>query len=236
MTFFEVFGDWERFIDKNLLVSTLNQLDINKICPENDKVFKAFQLTNPKDVRVIMQGYDPYPQKGIATGILFGNSIDTPDDKLSPSLKVIKEAAIDYTITHIPPIEFDNSLESWCRQGVLMLNSALTCEINKVGSHTMIWRPFITKFLQNFSKYSSEIVYVLFGQQAQTFEPYINKDNFIIKENHPAYYARTNTRMSSDIFYKINNYLKKHYNERIEWYKDNNVTLNYLNNYEEIYF
>ena len=79
MTFFEVFGDWEKFIDKNLLVSTLNQLDINKICPEKDKVFKAFQLTNPKDVRVVMLGQDPYPQKGIATGILFGNSIDYDD-------------------------------------------------------------------------------------------------------------------------------------------------------------
>lgn len=58
MTFFEVFGDWEKFIDKNLLVSILNQLDINKICPEKDKVFKAFQLTNPKDVRVMMLGQD----------------------------------------------------------------------------------------------------------------------------------------------------------------------------------
>ena len=36
----------------------------------------------------------PYPQKGVATGILFGNSKETPEDKLSPSLDVVKEAAM----------------------------------------------------------------------------------------------------------------------------------------------
>lgn len=239
MTISNTFNDWERLIDTKLLLSTLNQLNITSICPSKENVFKAFQKCNFKDLKVVMLGQDPYPQKGVATGILFGNSKDTLEKNLSPSLKVIKEAAIDYTIFHNYPIEFDNTLESWANQGILMLNSALTCEINKIGSHTMLWRPFISSLLHNISKNTSDIVYVLFGQQAQTLEPYISKNNnYIIKVNHPAFYARTNTRMPSDIFNEINKYLREHYyGKTIKWYKEYNDTLvSYLNNYEEIYF
>lgn len=163
----------------------------------------------------------PYPQKGVATGILFGNSLDT--EELSPSLQIIKEAAIDYTKPHNYPIEFDNSLESWAKQGILMINSALTVEVNKIGSHTAMWRPFISNLLETLSNYQLGIVYVLFGQQAQTFKPYINPSgNYILKENHPAYYARTGTRMSSDIFKEVNKCLKKQYNEEIVWYTEFN--------------
>ena len=167
-------------------------------------------------------GQDPYPQKGVATGILFGNSLDTVEENLSPSLQVIKEAAIDYTKSHNYPIEFDNSLESWAKQGILMINSALTVEVNKIGSHTAMWRPFISNFLATLSDYQPDILFVMFGQQAQTFIPYLKKGSHILKENHPAYYARTNTRMSPEIFKEINRYLKAQYNEEVVWYKEFN--------------
>ena len=147
----------------------------------------------------------PYPQKDIATGILFGNNI-TKESDLSPSLKVIKNCCINYSIPH-NNIIFDNSLESWAKQGILMLNSALTCEINKVGSHTMLWRNFIIYLIKMLSNRNFGIIYVLFGKQAQTFEPFINKDtNVIIKVNHPAYYARINKDMP-DIFKQIDKLL-----------------------------
>ena len=108
-----------------------------------------------------------------------------------------------------------------------MINSALTVEMNKIGSHTMLWRPFMSKFLNTLSNRQTGIVYVLFGKQAQTFEPYISKkNNHIIKENHPAYYARIGGRMPSDLFTEVNDYLKKQYNQTIVWYSEyslNNV-------------
>lgn len=226
MTIETVFNEWIRLIDRGLLFQTLQKIPLNKpICPSVDNVFKAFQLCSLKNCKVVMLGLDPYPQKGIATGILFGNSSNTPEDKLSPSLKVVKEAAIDYTATHNLPIEFDNTLESWCKQGVLMLNSSLTTELNKTGVHTMIWRPFIANFIKSLSEYNNDIIFVLFGEQAQTFTPYI-KSKYVLKEKHPAFYARTNTRMSSGIFKEINRLVKSQYNEVIEWYKEYNVLNN----------
>lgn len=217
----EVFNDWMRVIDTSILFKVLNQINPENICPPKEDVFKAFTLCPMRDCKVVFLGQDPYPQKGVATGILFGNTLDTED--LSPSLQVIKDAAIDYTKSHNYPIEFDNSLESWAKQGILMINSALTVEVNKIGSHTAMWRPFISNFLETLSNYQTGIVYVLFGKQAQTFEPYIKKcGNYILKENHPAYYARTGQRMSSEIFKKVNEYLKGQYNEEIVWYTEFN--------------
>lgn len=216
----DIFNDWLKVIDTSILFSVLNKITPENICPPKDLVFKAFSLCSLKDCRVVFLGQDPYPQKGVATGVLFGNATE---DNLSPSLQIIKEAAIDYTKPHNYPIEFDNSLESWAKQGILMLNSALTVEVNKIGSHTEMWRPFISNFLETLSTYHSGIVYVLFGKQAQTFMPYIKKcGNHILKENHPAYYARTGTRMSSNVFNEVNKYLKQQYNEEIMWYKEFN--------------
>ena len=166
-------------------------------------------------------GQDPYPQKGVATGILFGNSKDVEESNLSPSLQVIKEAVIDYTKPHNYPIYFDNSLESWAEQGILMINSALTVETNKIGSHTQLWRPFMSQFIKSLSNSHKGIIYVLFGEQAQTFEPYINKQgNYILKEKHPAFYARSHKLMPSLVFYEINSYLRNLYGEEIIWYDE----------------
>ena len=223
MTLQEAFGDWSNVVNFNLLIDTLNKIPNVTICPEKHNVFKAFNLCSLKDCKVVFLGQDPYPQKNVATGVLFGNSKDTVESQLSPSLNVIKEAAIDYTKFHNYPITFDVTLESWAKQGILMLNSALTVEMNKIGSHTNLWRPFISQFLQDLSSRYFGIAYVLFGQQAQTFEPYIKKSyNYIIKENHPAYYARTNTRMPSTVFTQVNNYLRGQYNDEIVWYTEFN--------------
>ena len=216
-----LFNDWLKVIDTSILFKVLEQINPENICPKKEDVFKAFTLCPMRNCKVVFLGQDPYPQKGIATGILFGNALDT--EELSPSLQVIKDAVIDYTKSHNYPIEFDNSLESWAKQGILMINSALTVEVNKIGSHTAMWRPFISNFLETLSNYQTGIVYVLFGKQAQTFEPYIKKrGNYILKENHPAYYARTGQRMSSEIFNKINLYCKMQYNEEIVWYTEFN--------------
>lgn len=220
MTIEDTFNDWMKVINLPLLLNTLKGIPTDNICPEKGDVFKAFKLCSLNDCRVVFLGQDPYPQKGVATGILFGNKETTRWDELSPSLQVIKEASIDYTRPHNFPIQFDITLESWAKQGILMLNSALTVETNKVGSHIQLWRPFVSQFIKSLSSYGN-FLFVLLGQQAQTFEPYINKTySHIIKENHPAFYARSNMRMPSDIFYNINRYLKEQYNQEIIWYNE----------------
>ena len=222
MTLEEYLGDWMRVIDEKELSKTLYNVwhlyAIKDINPAQGDIFRAFSLCPYSDIKVVFLGQDPYPQKGVATGILFGNDVNISEDNLSPSLKIVKEAVINYEIPH-NTITFDQTLESWARQGILMINSALTVEVNKVGSHSILWRPFIGSLLRNLSETNPGLIYVLFGSQAATFKPYIMSGT-IIKVPHPAYHARTGTKMNPQLFIDINKELKSKYGTIIEWYHE----------------
>lgn len=217
--------DWCKVIDDGLLLSTLSSIEKQvhsgiSISPDMEHVFEAFKACKYRDLNIVMLGQDPYPQKNVATGILFGNRDDVPDDKLSPSLKVIREAVICPEKPH-SGVLFDNTLREWSVQGILMINSALTVETGHVGSHTMIWRPFISSLLKRISEDSTGIIYVLFGNQASTFKPYINsRFNYILEEKHPAYYARKGIRMPSTVFNEINRIMLSNYGKTIKWFKE----------------
>lgn len=223
MTIDEYFGDWMKVLDRKETVKIMNWLkttDSSTLCPSIKNVFKAFKLCSYNECKVIFIGQDPFPQKGVAQGVLFGNSSNTPEDKLSPSLKVIKESVINFDIPH-NLITFDPTLESWAKQGILMLNSALTTEVGKVGIHTLKWRPFIGSFLKNMSEKNTGIIYVFFGSQAKSLNTYINNNNnYKLFIEHPAYYARLNKRMPSDIWYTVQKLVYNIYGTSIEWYKE----------------
>lgn len=222
MTIDEYFGDWMTVLDRNETMKIMGWLRaVNKetLCPNIKDVFKAFKLCPYNKCRVIFVSQDPYPQRGVAQGVLFGNSSDTPENKLSPSLQIIKESVINFEIPH-NLITFDPTLESWAKQGILMINSALTTEVGKIGVHMMKWRPFMIAFLKQMSMINPGIIYVLFGSQAQILEPYISKNNYVLKIEHPAYFARTNKKMPYHIWKDINKILYDLYGERIEWFKE----------------
>lgn len=222
MTIDEYFGDWMKVLDRNETMKIMGWLrTVNKetLCPNIKDVFKAFKLCPYNKCRVIFVSQDPYPQRGVAQGVLFGNSSDTPENKLSPSLQIIKESVINFEISH-NLITFDPSLESWAKQGILMINSALTTEVGKIGVHMMKWRPFMIAFLKQMSMINPGIIYVLFGSQAQILEPYINKNNYVLKIEHPAYFARINKKMPYHIWKDINKILYDLYGEKIEWFKE----------------
>ena len=222
MTIDEYFGDWMKVLDRNETMKIMGWLrTVNKetLCPNIKDVFKAFKLCPYNNCRVVFIGQDPYPQRGVAQGVLFGNSSDTPENKLSSSLQIIKESVINFEIPH-NLITFDPTLESWAKQGILMINSALTTEVGKIGVHMMKWRPFMIAFLKQMSMINPGIIYVLFGSQAQILEPYISKNNYVLKIEHPAYFARTNKKMPYHIWKDINKILYDLYGERIEWFKE----------------
>lgn len=214
--------DWTKIVTVEHLIpifSTLQNKARNTIiCPKRQLVFKAFEVCPYDKLKVVMLGQDPYPQKDISIGIAFGNKDNTPDDKLSPSLQVLKEACINYEIPHNPYV-FDNTLEYWGSQGVLLLNSALTCELGRPNSHLLLWRPFISQVLNRLSMYNPGLIYVLFGYTAKTFKPYI-KNGHIVEIEHPAWFVRTGKKMPSKLFTDINKLLKTYFDTTIEWYKE----------------
>lgn len=218
MTAKDYFGYYWNYIDKQELNKIMVQLkrlySTKSVCPAFKNVFKAFKVCPFKELKVIILGQDPYPQKDVATGVAFANKKGT--SVLSPSLEVLKKAVSgDFYYQNF--ITFAPDLEEWGKQGVLLLNSALTVETNKIGSHTLLWRPFISKFLSSISKDNPGLVYVLFGNQAQTFKSYIHNGH-IVEEKHPSYYVRTNTDMPISTFQKVNELLKQYWDSKINWF------------------
>ena len=219
----DYFGHWLQVLDRqevtrmNNFLSTLYKAKSN-VYPAIQNVYRAFRVCPYEDLRVVFLGQDPYPQKDIATGILFGNSADTPERNLSSSLQKVKDCLLREEFWP-EKIIFDNTLESWAKQGILMLNSALTVLENTPDSYSINWRPFISKLLVNLSKKRTGIIYVLFGNEAQTFLPYINKSfNHVITCKHPAYYCRQKEPMPN-IFKEVNNYIHQMNGDYLEFYK-----------------
>ena len=232
MTIQEYFGDWSKVVDLPEADRILRKLSASNhtICPQLKDIFRAFTLCPFNKLRCIIIGQDPYnslkatvldgsPSRiPVATGLAFANSPDTQE--LSPSLEILKESVINYTVPH-RIVNFDPSLEKWEAQGVLLLNSALSCEVERVGSHTLLWRPFIKSLLTNLSKHHTGIVYVLMGTVAQSFELCINKQfNHVIRIRHPSWYARNQSKMPSGIWREINSILIAQNDYGIEWYEE----------------
>lgn len=234
MTIQEYFGDWSKVVDLQEADRILRKLSASRhiICPQLKDIFKAFRLCSLNSLRIVIIGQDPYPNLKatvlngspsripVATGLAFANSPDTPESDYSPSLEILKESVINYTIPH-RTINFDPSLEKWEAQGVMLLNSALSCEEGRVGSHTLLWRPFIKSLLTSLSQYHTGIVYLLMGTQAQSLEPYINRQfNHVIRIRHPSWYARQRQRMPSDVWQEINSILIGQNGYGIEWFTE----------------
>lgn len=196
----------------------LNQLENEgkQFFPVKRNIFKAFSLFPYNDLKVVMIGQDPYPQPEVATGILFGNKPGT--EKLSPSLELVKDRVYKDLYLPGPYNSFDCSLENWARQGILMINSSLTVEPYRPGSHVSLWEPFIVDLLTKLSLYNSGIIYVLFGSQAISYEKHINsKLNYVLKYRHPAYFARLDKEFECDAFLKINQILDENHGTKIQF-------------------
>ena len=210
----DYFGSWMNVINPNILENTLKRVSATRFLPQKECVFNAFLKCDYNNLKVVFLGMDPYPQPGVATGVAFANSIDTQYDKISPSLKVIIES-LKANYDDLPNGEFDITLDSWSRQGVLLLNSALTVYPNKPGSHALIWRPFISNLLNNLSERKKGLIFVLFGSQAESFEKHINS-SYIIKCQHPSYFARKNMPFPY-VFKQIDDMMIQNGMELIYW-------------------
>lgn len=160
-----------------------------RFTPPLKQVFRAFEECPHDKLKVIIIGQDPYPHLGVADGLAFscGNT-----NKIQPSLKNIFDA-IESTVYQEFPTHQDPDLKRWANQGVLLLNSALTCQIDKVGSHYAIWKDFIAYTMDILNYTDTGLTFVLMGKQAQELEGLIGDHHYIIKVSHPASAAYTKT-------------------------------------------
>jgi uracil-DNA glycosylase len=193
--------------DFDKILETLYKLreESKRFTPPLKQVFRAFEECPHNKLKVIMIGQDPYPQLGVADGLAFSCS---NTGKPQPSLKNIFEAVDTIVYDNIRK-EYDPDLTRWANQGVLLLNSALTCEIDKVGSHYPIWKEFIAYIMDIINFTDSGLIFVLMGKQAQELEGLIGDHHYIIKVSHPASAAYTKTTWDcGNMFNEINKIIK----------------------------
>lgn len=133
------------------------------VYPPRDFVFRAFELTPPERVKVVIIGQDPYHGAGQANGLAFSVSHEvTPPPSLA---NIFKELAADLGVSS--PSSGDLTL--WAKQGVLLLNTVLTVEQGRPNSHKdWGWQEFTSAILRACGELPQPVVFILWGGQART--------------------------------------------------------------------
>ena len=183
------------------------------IFPPGRKIFSALNLTSFKNVKVVILGQDPYHGSNQAHGLSFSveHGIRPP-----PSLNnIFKELASDLDIEK----PNHGNLEKWGKQGVLLLNSVLTVEKSKPGSHANKgWEVFTDKILFLLNSSKNNLVFILWGKKAQEKGHFIDSDrHMIIKSTHPSPYSANNGFLGSKPFSKTNKYLRENNIDEVNW-------------------
>jgi hypothetical protein len=136
-----------------------------------------------------------------------------PLSKSDPIYQKIKETCYPDDLAF--PI--DLNIENWTKQGVLMLNSALTVEKGNAGSHLKQWDFFTKAVLEALNELPGHI-FVLWGKDAQKYKKYLNPESqYILECSHPASATYTGGVWECDHFNEINRILQLYNGETIDW-------------------
>jgi len=181
--------------------------------PPKDQIFNAFELSNFKQTKVVIVGQDPYHNEHQAHGLSFS----VPEGvKIPPSLRnIYQELELDLGIPPNP----SGSLEHWAKQGVLLLNSALTVEKNSPGSHAKTpWVDFTESVIQLLSDKKQNLVFLLWGAHAQKKIELIDQNkHLVLNASHPSPFSAHKGFFGCKHFSKTNEYLKIHKLKSINW-------------------
>jgi uracil DNA glycosylase len=176
------------------------------VVPKSSDLFRAFSTTPMNWTTVIFYLMDPYPRKYSngtfqATGIAMDCS-NSPDGKIQPSLLKWYDAlsnSMDEKVNYSPSLEYLHE------QGVMLLNTDLTCKLNKTASHEGLWEPFQQYLLEDILGSKKDIIYVLCGKASLRMKKYINPFCKIFELSHPAAASYAGTDWDcQDIFNTIN--------------------------------
>lgn len=198
---------WPDLIDKEIKpVVRIIKTEIKSgkvILPEFRYMFNAFFLTPYHDTRVVIMGQDPYPSPGPpphANGLAF--SVNRGVIIPGSLRNIFTELTSDLGIS----CPLHGNLTKWAEQGVLLLNSSLTVEAGKSGSHKDLWAPVIRSVIHALNEKEPEVVWILWGRHAQEWQSFI-KSKKIIKSVHPSPLSAERGFFGSKPFSKTNRFL-----------------------------
>ncbi len=215
-------SSWCKIINEypNDINSILNNIISNdstkNIFPSHENIFKCFNFCEITEVKVVIIGQDPYHGPNQATGLSFAvnNNIKTP-----PSLRnIINELKNDVNIELS-----DKTLETWAKQGVLLMNSAFTVLENTPGTHIKLWNDFTDYIISKLNSYEN-LIFVAWGAFAfNKFKLIDTNRHHLIVSSHPSPlscfkpFKEFPAFKDSKPFSKINNKLQEWNKSSINW-------------------
>jgi len=187
---------------------------LNKnIYPDDSNWFHALETTPLEEVKVVILGQDPYHQRGQAHGLCFSVQ---PSVKVPPSLMNIhKELESDLGIEGAE----HGYLDSWAKQGVLLLNAVLTVEDSKANAHQgKGWEQFTDKIISTVNEHCDHVVFMLWGSYAQKKGAMIDEQkHLVLKASHPSPLSAYRGFFGCKHFSQANAYLAENDKHTIDW-------------------
>lgn len=183
------------------------------VFPPPQKIFRAFDLCAPKDVRIVILGQDPYHTQGVADGLAFSSLEKNP---VPPSLQnVYKEIEAELGVRCRPTPD----LTHWAEQGVLLLNASLTVESGKANSHVEFgWHEFTDAVISIVSRECEHVVFILWGNYAREKRALIDTSKHLVLESpHPSPLSAHRGFLGNGHFKKANEYLTEHARGEVVW-------------------
>lgn len=204
--------------------------DLGKLSnPPADRLFEALRTMEQDDVRVVIVGQDPYPDRRLCTGIAFA----IPEGMHPPLslLNIFKELEDDLhlrqgensrrynEVADLLQREEDCTLKSWVAQGVLLWNAYPSCTIGKPASHHWEeWQPLTQELVEVLSPRG--IVFVFLGNLARHFAPFVTAGSKVIETSHPSPLGAKHGFLGSRIFSRTNGLLAELGKPPIDWRLD----------------
>jgi len=217
----EIVNGWKRIIDeekgknyfKELKSFLLKEYDTYKIYPRKGELFKCFELTDFKDVKVVILGQDPYHQPFQAHGLCFSVNKGI---KVPPSLvNIYKEINNDLGFS----IPNHGNLTKWAKEGVLLLNTIMSVRDSSPMSHSNKgWEIFTDRVIRELNDDDTPKVFMLWGAPSRKKKDLItNPKHLILESVHPSPLSAYNGFFGCKHFSLANKFLKENHREEIDW-------------------
>lgn len=183
------------------------------VYPDMNNIFNSLKYADYHSIKAVIIGQDPYHEPNQAHGLAFSVMKGNP---IPPSLKNIYKE-IEYDLGIAPPSH--GELTYWAKQGVLLLNNALTVRRGQANSHRgKGWEQFTDAVIAKVNQKDSPVVYLLWGANAREKTRLINNPkHLILTAAHPSPLSAYNGFFGCKHFSKCNNFLQQQGVEPIDW-------------------
>lgn len=149
--------------------------------PPREQVFRIIEELPLDKIKVVILGQDCYHSEGQANGLAFSVNKDI---KIPPSLRnIFKEIKCSFPKT----VQSSGDLTPWVKQGVFLLNCALTVAPGKPGSHAKIWKEYTDSLIKEISENTNGVFFLLWGEFAKGKADLIDQNKHtILMAGHPS--------------------------------------------------